>query len=349
MPKPREVVEAVREVLVGEKFDGYPPATGLAIAKEAIARRYTHAQAPLSASDVIIASGCSGALEIAISAIAHSGQALLLPQPGFSLYRTLCDNKGIQVHYYHLDPSANWEINLDEVESLIKSHGNITGWIINNPSNPCGSVYSKDHLRACKRMAAKYHLIIIADEIYEDLVFPPNVYHPMATLDPPIPLLTCSGLAKRFLVPGWRVGWILIHDPTPNQAMSAIRGALIDLAGLILGANSIMQASLPLIFERVPQSFHQRINDYVANNATLLYDHLQDIAGLQVIKPQGALYMMLGIAMEQFDLVDDVEVCQQLISEESLICLPGSVNIYLLCQSNSNYLFVVDLWNGEFH
>lgn len=84
--------------------------------------------------------------------------------------------------------------------------------LVNNPSNPCGSVYSEQHLRDILALAEKHHLPIIADEIYCDLVFKGNQFYPMATLTKEVPILSVGGLAKKYLVPGWRVGWVTVHD-----------------------------------------------------------------------------------------------------------------------------------------
>lgn len=329
MATPRGVTDAVRAALDEPRNHGYPPATGSEVAKAAIAARYSTATAPLQAADVVVASGCSGALEMAIGALCSPGQTILLPQPGFSLYRTLCDNKRIRVLYYRLLPERNWEIDLEQVEALVAGEPSIAAWLINNPSNPCGSVYSRAHLEACKRLAAQHpHLTLLADEIYEDMVFRPNVFYPLASLAPALPMLTCGGLAKRFLVPGWRLGWCLVHDPSPQRhAMAEIRQALTDLAGLILGANSLVQAALPAIFAGVTPAEHQQTNDYLARNAQILYEGLQATPGLRLLRPQGAFYMMLALEMAHFDLTDDVEACERLISEQSIVALPGMVRL----------------------
>lgn len=74
--------------------------------------------------------------------------------------------------------------------------------IINNPSNPCGSVYTEQHLRDVLEVASRYKIPVIADEIYERLVFPGRKFISMAALDTDVPLLICGGLSKRFLIPG---------------------------------------------------------------------------------------------------------------------------------------------------
>lgn len=128
---------------------------GLESARTAIAKRYTTRYGGggggLSSRDVVIASGCSGALDLAIGVLAGEGDWILLPQPGFTIYGVLARSKGIQPVPYPLLPSRGWEIDLEAVEAALckSSNQRCAAWIINNPSNPCGSVYSKEHLEAC--------------------------------------------------------------------------------------------------------------------------------------------------------------------------------------------------------
>jgi tyrosine aminotransferase len=93
----------------------------------------------------VIANGASGALDIVIGAIANEHDNILIPTPGFSLYETLCGNRGIEGRFYRLDPSKDWETDIEHMTSLIDERTRAI--IVNNPSNPCGSVYSKQHLK----------------------------------------------------------------------------------------------------------------------------------------------------------------------------------------------------------
>ena len=110
--------------------------------------------------DIFIASGCSGALDLAISVLCGPGDALLVPKPGFTLYETLSGSKGIESLSYPLDENNSWQIKLDCVERIMKENeSKIKAWLINNPSNPCGSVYSRDHLIDClKRIFCTHNL-----------------------------------------------------------------------------------------------------------------------------------------------------------------------------------------------
>ncbi|KAK2164060.1 hypothetical protein LSH36_69g02015 [Paralvinella palmiformis] len=172
--------EAVIESIRSEKCNGYAPSTGYEYAREA---------------DVIFTSGCSGALDLAIIVLANPGQNILIPQPEFSLYKTLAESLGIVVKHYNLLPERIWEADLDHLESLIDD--NTAAIIVNNPSNPCGSVYSKNHIQGILDIANRYKVPIIADEIYAYFVFPGQEFVSMASQTKDVPILSCGGLTKR--------------------------------------------------------------------------------------------------------------------------------------------------------
>lgn len=220
----------------------------------------------------------------------------MLPCPGFSLYETLASSKGVSCNsivilgkFYALSPEKQWEINIPHLISQIDQ--NTACILINNPSNPCGSVYSKQHLLDLLAVAERFNLPIISDEIYADMVFDGHIFFPLATLTNKVPILTCGGLAKRFLVPGWRVGWVLIHDR--NDEFSQIRKGLLNLTTLTLGANSLIQAAIPDILENTPDSFHEETMSQLESNAQISIKALSGIPGITLVQPQGAMYLMV--------------------------------------------------------
>lgn len=261
--------------------------------------------------------------------LADPGDTILLPKPGFTLYGTICQSKGLRSKHYPLRPDAGWEADLDVVRSILSNGpeegGRIAAWLINNPSNPCGSVYSREHLQACLDLAQEYRIPIIADEIYEDMVFGGKEFVPLRTLPSQVPILTCSGLAKRYLVPGWRLGWILINDHGTG-ALEEVRAGLVRLSAVLLGANSLIQKALPAIFESTPASFYEETNAQLQANVDVAAEALKNIPGVSYSKPQGAMYMMIGFDMSRFTgFQDDIKLSELLISEESVICLPGTI------------------------
>eukprot|EP00842_Homolaphlyctis_polyrhiza_P002661 jgi/Hompol1/3396/HPOL_003220-RA len=314
-------MDAVKRKLEDYSANGYTPATGTDAARKAIAEKYTRPEAPLVYQDVILASGCSDSLNLCIGALCDEGQNILIPAPGFSLYETLASSKGIECRFYHLVPERQWEADLAEMESLIDD--NTAAIIVNNPSNPCGSVYSKKHLQDILAIAERYGLPIIADEIYGDMVFKGHEFFPMATLTTTVPILAAGGLAKRYLVPGWRLGWILIHDR--DGQFEEIRKGIVNLSQLTLGANSLVQAAVPEILQ-APESFYEETMKQLESNANISREMLKGIPGLTPIFPQGAMYLLLQIKIEEFEgIKNDFEFAEKLIEEEAVFVLAGQI------------------------
>lgn len=195
LPTHPNVSKAVADALMSGKYNGYGPAIGFPEVRQALAEFVSLPEAPVTAEDLVLTSGCSHALELAIEAIADPGQNILVPRPGFPLYATLMNPLGVFEKYYNLLPEKGWEADLEQMEKLIDN--NTAAIVVNNPNNPCGAVYSREHLEKILRLAEKHRLPIIADEIYGDMIYGGAKFHPLATLRPRVPILTCDGISKR--------------------------------------------------------------------------------------------------------------------------------------------------------
>jgi len=290
LPIAEEAISAIIQSTQEQKCNGYAPSIGYEKSRAAVAEYESCPESPLTAKDIVLTSGCSGALDLAISVLANPGQNILIPRPGFSLYKTLADSTGIETKFYNLDPDKLWEVDIESLESAIDE--NTAAIVVNNPSNPCGSVFSKEHLKEILDVASAYKLPIIGDEIYAHFVFSGFKYYPLASQSVDVPILSCGGLTKRFLVPGWRMGWIAVHDR--NGVLSKeVRQGLIALSQRILGPNTIVQGALPDILTKTPQDFYDNTLNAVEANAKICYEALVKIPGLKPVMPQGAMYMMV--------------------------------------------------------
>ena len=178
------------------------------------------------------------------------GENILIPRPCYN-YLTLTDGMHIETRSYNLDPLKDWEIDLKHMESLINEKTRAI--LVNNPGNPCGNVFSRDHILDILEIAERHQLPIIADEVYEFFTFPGVEFHSVASLSKNVPVLICSGLTKRFLMPGIRMGWIIVHDK--NEILRNVREGLQNVTGRILGPNSTVQHALPDILKNTPQTF----------------------------------------------------------------------------------------------
>ncbi|KAJ9589877.1 hypothetical protein L9F63_016995, partial [Diploptera punctata] len=284
--------------------------------------------------DVVLCSGCSCALDKCISVLANPGQNIVMPRPGFPLYRTQAEGLGIKVKSYDLKPECDWEVDLSHLEAQIDSK--TAAIIIINPSNPCGSVYSRQHLLDILNIARKKFVPIIADEIYEHMVFPGEHFTSLASLSEEVPILSCSGLTKRFLVPGWRMGWIIIHDRNDIFKKGEIRQGIQKLSQRSLASNTLVQGALPGILKNTPDKFFEDTVQTLQCHAKIAYDNLEKVKGLKPIMPRGAMYIMVGIDMAHFpEFQTELQFVEQLVTEESVFCLPGK------CFDYPNYMRLV--------
>jgi len=319
------VLQSMVESVNHGGYNGYAHACGYKEARSAIAAKYSqkfeNQDGAFTDEDVILASGCSGALDMCLDVLANEGDNILIPTPGFSLYKTLCDHKGIETYFYPLIAENDWEADLSAMKELINERTRAI--LINNPSNPCGSVFTRRHIMDILKVAEEYCLPIIADEIYADMTFEKGTFVPVYQLTNTVPVLTVGGIAKQYLVPGWRVGWIVVHDR--QGYFKEVRQGLGRLATLILGPNTIVQGALPKILNETPQQFYDDLNNSLKESADYTFERISKIRGLNVIRPRGAMYCMVGIEVGKFgtEITDDVSFSKLLLQEESVFVLPG--------------------------
>ncbi|VDN57039.1 unnamed protein product [Dracunculus medinensis] len=315
------VLDAVEKALKSRAYEGYAPSIGHLEARDAIAKHFTHPDAPITAEDVILTSGCSHALQIVIESLANSGDNILIPSPGFPLYSTMMQPHLIEDRLYPLIMEENdVHIDLSKLEQLIDHRTRAI--IVNNPSNPVGSAYPKSHLEDILKIAYRKRLPIIADEIYGNMVYNGSKFIPIATLKPQVPIICCDGLSKRYMVPGWRIGWIIIHNR--YGALDEIYNGMINLTQKIVGPCCLIQGALPTILNEFPDDYLNEINKILSKNAEVIFYHINRIKGLTVIKPSGAMYIMIKIDLDYFKTTE-AKFIKGLISEENLYCLPGEI------------------------
>ncbi|XP_061532565.1 tyrosine aminotransferase isoform X2 [Phycodurus eques] len=224
------------------------------------------------------------------------------------------------------EPEKSWEVDLQHLDSLIDDRTSLL--IVTNPSNPCGSVFTKGHLQMILEVASRNCLPILADEIYSNMVFPGCDCQSLASLSSDVPIISCGGLAKRWLVPGWRMGWILLHDRN-NIFGSKIRHGLVKLSQRILGPCTIVQGALEGILNNTRQGFYDDTIHFIKSNADICFNELSTVPGLNPIMPSGAMYLMIGIDIDSFpDFQNDVDFTERLVTEQSVFCLPATAFEY---------------------
>eukprot|EP00483_Globobulimina_turgida_P001904 UN01906 len=295
----QSVIDAVQSKLLSQQSNGYAISYGLQSARVAISKKYSLPHMKLSQDDVILGIGASDALNMSLCSLLNEGDNLLSPCPGYSFYDTVASRYAFEIKKYNLLPENGWQVDIQHMRSLIDKRTKAI--LVNSPSNPCGSVLKMNNILSILQIAKDFSIPIISDEVYAEMVYDDNngtgKFYSFASLSKKVPILTIGGLSKQYLVPGWRVGWIVIHDPI--NAFIKIRRALQKLSTVLLGPNTLIQASIPSILFETPDSWYKELNDKLYRQSTLIYNQFDAIPALKPIRARGAIYLMVKIQLNK--------------------------------------------------
>lgn len=318
------VQDAVADTLLSEKFNGYAPTVGLFQTRKAIAE-YLSRDLPyeLSTEDVFVTSGCTNAIDIALSILARPDANVLLPRPGFPIYDLCASFRNVEIRYFDLLPDKGWEVDFNAVEALADQ--NTVAIVVINPGNPCGNVYSYQHLKKIAEMAKRLGIVVIADEVYGHLAFGRTPFVPMGVFGSIAPVLTLGSLSKRWLIPGWRLGWFVTTDPTGMFKNPKIIERLKKYFDIYGGPATFIQAAVPRILEQTDKVFFRRTLNLLKQTSDTCFNMISEVPCLTCpYKPQGSMAVMVQLNLNMLkDISDDIDFCFKLAKEESVVILPG--------------------------
>ncbi|KAK4850828.1 hypothetical protein QYF36_010121 [Acer negundo] len=315
---------AVSHALQSSTFNGYAPTSGLPQTRRAIAE-YLSRDLPykLSMDDVFVTSGCTQAIDVALAMLARPGANILLPRPGFPIYELSASFRHIEVRYFDLLPEKGWMIDLGAVEALADQ--DTVAMVVINPGNPCGNVYSYQHLKEIAEAANRLKILVIADEVYGHLTFGSTPFVPMGVFGSTVPVLTLGSISKRWIVPGWRLGWFVTTDPCGTFKNHKVVERIKKYFDLLGGPATFIQAAVPQILEQTDEVFFKKTLNILKQTSNTCYDKIKEIPCLSCPhKPEGSMAVMVKLNLSLLeDISDDIDFCFKLAKEESVIILPG--------------------------
>ncbi|WVF65713.1 tyrosine aminotransferase [Kwoniella sp. CBS 6097] len=320
---PPAAVAAVNEAIQNGRANGYVNGVGSMEARAAVVayhERWDHVRYDIS--DIVLTHGVGQALDLVFSVMMPPASVekanIILPRPGFAQYSALLSNLDAEIRYYDCIEEQNWEVDLEMLDSLCDD--DTRAILITNPSNPVGSNYSREALKAIVEIAERHKVPIIADEIYGHMTWD-GPFVPLSSLSQSVPIITLSGLSKRFLFPGWRFGWLAIHDPLGVAA--ELKHGMAIWGNRFMGPNSLIQAALPTILATEPEWFDE-VTEKIKSLAEIVYEGISETPGLSCTAPQGAMYAFVKIGPGAFPAFnDDVAFSTALYREEAIFVLPG--------------------------
>ncbi|KAM3343285.1 hypothetical protein P3S68_025374 [Capsicum galapagoense] len=253
----------------------------------------------LSPDDIFLAPGANQVIEVVMSVLARPGANILLSRPGYPFYeaRAACSN--LEVRHFDLLPEKGWEVDLESVEALVDD--NTIAIVIINPGNPCGNVFTSEHLQEIAETAKKLGILVIADEVYSHLCFGNNPFVSMGVYGSITPMLTLGSISKRWIVPGWRLGWITMIDPSGVLKKSGIAECLQDYLKYSANPATIVQGAVPHLLEKTSKDFFSNINNILKEAVEEFYTKVQELPCLTCpYKPEGAMCVMIKLNLSFF-------------------------------------------------
>lgn len=315
---------AVNDAVRSAKFNCYAPSVGILPARRAIAD-YLSKDLPykLSPDDIYLTIGCTQAIEVILTALARPKANILLPRPGFPFYEARAAYSRLEVRHFDLLPEKGWEVDLDAVKSLADE--NTVAMVVINPGNPCGNVFTYQHLKKIAETAKKLGILVIADEVYYHLTFGSNPFVPMGVFGSIVPVVTVGSISKRWIVPGWRLGWLVTNDPNGILKKHGIVDCIKGFLNISSDPATFVQAAVPQILEKTGDVFFSKIVNILREAADVCYDTIKEIPCITCpSKPEGSMFVIVKLNLSLLeDIEDDIDFCVKLAKEESVVVLPG--------------------------
>ena len=221
--------------------------------------------------DVYLGNGVSELITMTLQALLDNGDQVLIPAPDYPLWTASTSLAGGTPVHYLCDETQGWQPDIADLESKITDR--TKALVVINPNNPTGAVYSREILEQMVELARKHQLLLLADEIYDKILYDDAEAHqPRRSVAPDLLTLTFNGLSKAYRVAGYRSGWLVITGPK-EHATSFIEGISL-LANMRLCPNVPAQHAI-----QVALGGHQSIEDLVLPGGRLLEQ--RDVAVVQ--------------------------------------------------------------------
>ena len=311
---PPHMIEAVVRAL-RDGHNGYAPSAGIPAAREAVTTECNNRGMPMTADRVVITSGTSEGIELALTALAERGDEVLVPVPTYPLYTAVLAKIGARPVFYRTDADRGWQPDIEHVRTLISPR--TRALVVIDPNNPTGATYPAETRRALLEIADVHNLPLLADEVYADLAFEGPVAA-FASQQPDAPVITFSSLSKAYLAPGWRSGWMAVGR---TERLDDVLAAIKKLAdGRLCSAGPMEHAIVAaLTGDRSHQAaFRKALHE----RAVLSHERLNAIEGITSVMPSAAFYAMPRVALPEG--VTDEDYVLALLRATGVLCVYGS-------------------------
>lgn len=292
----------------------YAPGNGTLALRQAIAHfmqdRYEMEYDP--ENEIAVTVGATEGIFASLSTIINPGDEIIIPTPTFPFYMAVTKILGgipIEVD----TSSDDFILTPARLQSVLEEHPNAKGLVLNYPSNPTGVTYTQDQIKALANTVKSTNLIVIADEIYSELVY--GATHTSIANYIPEQTLILNGASKSHAMTGYRIGFIAGPQEL-MKAVSAIHAMLVTVA-----SNPAMAAAVAAFGTDEGKTATQEMKDAYEQRRDFVVNSLQKL-GFELINPQGAFYVFAKIPKQYGN--DDLKFATDLANEGKVAVIPGS-------------------------
>jgi aspartate aminotransferase len=308
-PTPAHIVEAAKKAL-DEGYTKYTPAPGIRELREAIAEKsQKENHIPAKPENVLVAP-TKHTLFMTCMALLDTGDEAIIPDPGWVSYAPMVTLAGARPVPVRTADEEGFVPSVDAVSEAITPRTRLL--MLNSPSNPAGSVYSREVMRGLADLAADHDLTVVSDEIYEKILYDGEHVSP-ASLDGMFDrTVTVNGFSKTYSMTGWRLGWLVAPTPLFKE-ISKVQEHTITCATAFAqkaGVAALRGPTAPL--QAMVKEFHARRD--------IVLKELAKIDGLSTDRPHGAFYVFPRVHAS----IESATLTERILKEASVAVTPGS-------------------------
>jgi len=321
-PTPDYIVEAAIAACSVPRNHRYTPAPGLPELREAVAAKTLRdSGVSVLPSQVVITNGGKQAVYESILAVVDEGDEVLLPAPYWTTYPEPIRLAGGVPVVLPTSEDTAFRVSVDQLEAARTPR--TKALIFVSPSNPTGSVYTREEIEAIGRWALEHGVIVLTDEIYEHLVYDGHEHHSILALVPGLAdqCVILNGVAKTYAMTGWRVGWMI----APADIVAAVSNLQSHLSSNV--ANVSQMAALAAVSGDLSAVAEMRA--VFDRRRRVIHGMLNDVPGVTCIEPQGAFYAypnltgLLGRDLGGHTASTTLELADLVLEQAKVAFVPG--------------------------
>ena len=320
---PEHICRAAKDAL-DKGYTRYVAAAGLPALKKAIVKKLkTDNNLEYEPSQIIVSNGAKHSIFNAIFAVINPGDDVLMAKPYWLTYPEVVKSCGGIPEYIYAKPRHGYKITAAQLENAITPRTKM--FIFNSPCNPTGAVYTEEEIRAIADVCVEHNIVVLADEIYEKLIYGGETHFSIAQCSPEMKDLTIvvNGVSKSYAMTGWRLGYLAC----PENVAKAIASFQSHSTSNV---NTMTQYAAVAALEGDVKPMENMIAAF-GERRKLMLEKLEEMKSLNLdyVKPDGAFYVMLlcdklyGKRYKGMKIHGSMDVADMLLTHKQIALTPG--------------------------